>query len=226
MLRFEELFEIPSPCDEFLSDDPGERASYCHACEREILNLSALTRGEATALVQSDLHCVSYWVDARGEVIFAPEPSPPHVVQSAQGALRHALWRNAAVLTLPMLLAACEPEVETQRSLASSVEPVSWTSGEVQPGAGRAPEGLRLGVVKNKVDRVKPRYSKDVSKINPKTLDVTLSALSEEGLARPVTFKRAMNDVELLHYERRAAHVRGRMVRRPHPIKLDIGDGR
>lgn len=184
MLRFEELFEIPAPCDEFLSDDPGERASYCHACERESLNLSALTRSEATALVQSELHCVSYWVDARGEVIFAPEPSPPHIAQSVQGALRHALWRNAAVLTLPMLLAACEPPSPQQAKAVSPTPQQVLPAHEEAPGAGRAPrvslrdgDDVRLGVVKNKVERVGRRDSKDVVPVDRMTLRSALMEL-------------------------------------------------
>lgn len=212
MSRFEDVFQIPEPCDKLLDDVPWSRSSFCDSCEREIINLSALTRAEAMALIESDdLHCASYWSDASGEVIFADsfvELEQEHV--GALRVLRDALWRNAAVLTLPMLLAACEPEPSYQ---ADAVAPLVQLPLDVQvrPGAGRAPsqapkpagDELRLGVVKNKVERVDRRYNRDITAV------------------RRVTLKQSLRYLEFIQEERRP-HMRrlaGRRARRDKVIE-------
>ena len=178
MSAFRDLLEIPQPCDKFTGRDPKERSGFCHSCEREIINLSALTRAEATRLVESDtLHCAGYWLDAAGEVIFAPDE------QAQQGAMRlmaHSMWRNAAVLSLPMLLAACEPELSSPQAQATVVEPVVFepvVKVQAEVGAARpvalakaAASTLWLGEVTNKVERVEHRYNEQLESVKPVTL--------------------------------------------------------
>ena len=201
MLKFEDVFQIPEPCDKLASDVPSSRSSYCGSCDREIINLSALTRAEAMVLIASDeLHCASYWLDDEGEVIFADELMVLAQEQpESLRALSSALWRNAAVLTLPMLLAACEPEPAAH--VADAVAPLTAQAvAEVKPGAGRAPSaplkcdvadaacdpGIRLGVVKNKVQIIEQRHNDHIYAI------------------KRVTLKQSLENVELIQENRQA----------------------
>lgn len=212
MLKFEDVFQIPEPCDKLASDVPSSRSSYCGSCEREIINLSALTRAEAMALIASDeLHCASYWLDDEGEVIFADELMALAQEQPASlRAMSSALWRNAAVLTLPMLLAACEPEPPAP--VADAVAPLTARAvAEVRPGAGRAPgaplkcdvtdvacdPGIRLGVVQHKVQIVEQRYNNNIYE------------------TKRVTLKQSLENVELIQ-ENRQAEVLQAQVRHSH----------
>lgn len=185
MSAFRDLLEIPQPCDKFTGRDPKERSGFCHSCEREIINLSALTRAEATRLVESEtLHCAGYWLDAAGEVIFAEDE------QAQPGAMRlmaHSMWRNAAALSLPMLLAACEPELSSPPAQATVVEPVVFepvVKVQAEVGAARpvalakaADSTLRLGEVTNKVERVEHRYNEQIEQVRPVSLKGMLREL-------------------------------------------------
>lgn len=205
MSAFRDLLEIPEPCDKFTGRDPKERSGFCHSCEREIINLSALTRAEATKLVESDvLHCAGYWLDAAGEVIFAEDE------QAQRGAMRlmaNSVWRNAAVLTLPMLLAACEPELGSPQEQATVVEPVVFepvVKVQAEVGAARqvtlskaaAESTPRLGEVTNKVERVEHRYNEQIEQVRPATLKGMLRDLDVYHGGR----------VNRLAYKKRAKH--------------------
>lgn len=134
-----DLFRIPQPCDRLgASDAPS---SFCAHCQRDIPNLSAMTRAQAEQLKASgQLHCASYWVDARGEIIFADSPEEGAVeLERGRGVLMDRLWTGAQVLTLPMLLAACEPAAPAQAvSPIASVQPVK-SAASPAPAAASAP---------------------------------------------------------------------------------------
>lgn len=198
MSELEDLIAIPTPCDKYAGVEPKVRSGFCHACEREIINLSALTRADALKLLQDeDPHCVGYWRHVGGEVVFADDEDEGQ--PSAARVMASSLWRNAAVLTLPMLLAACEPEPAPQQRV---VEPLSFEPRLKAPGASAAPasaamsevecdEVPRLGVVKNKVDRVEHRYDETIEPRKPVRLKDALRQYEVvQGVRQPNVVKR------------------------------------
>lgn len=201
MNELEDLIAIPTPCDKYAGVEPKVRSGFCHACEREIINLSALTRAEALKLLNDeDPHCVGYWRHVGGEVVFADDGGQP----GAARLMASGLWRNAAVLTLPMLLAACEPEPAPQQR---AVEPLSLEPRLRATGSSAAPsspgtaevecdEVPRLGVVKNKVDHVEHRYNETMEPRKPVRLKDALreyelvQGIRQSNVAKRRSFKK------------------------------------
>lgn len=65
---------IPEPCHESWEAMTGDdRRRHCVSCDHSVVGLSALTRGEASALLatQGEHRCVRYEHDAAGVIRFA-----------------------------------------------------------------------------------------------------------------------------------------------------------
>lgn len=107
-LRSDDL-PIARPCPVELSDEfrGGARTRHCGHCDKTVHLLSSLTKREADALLAANGErdiCVTYLVDAAGEIQFRPEPT----VVPATSLVRR---RRPALATagLAAALAACAP---------------------------------------------------------------------------------------------------------------------
>lgn len=187
MQTSDEIFHIPAPCDKLKSRGPKVRSEYCSSCDREIINLSALTRAEATALMLNEpLHCGSYWVDEEGAPVFADEL----LVEGEMARLSlmgRSLWRHAQVLSLPMLLAACEPSQKVDECVNATAIAVREPAAELElkQGAAKAAEAP--------------------SKVAPPDTKVLSAPVSYNDETKPVsrvTFNSALNDLELYQEDR------------------------
>lgn len=187
-----DLFRIPQPCDRLgASDAPS---SFCAHCQRDIPNLSAMTRAQAEQLKASgQLHCASYWVDARGEIIFADSPEESAVeLARGRGVLMDRLWTGAQVLTLPMLLAACEPASPAQAvSPIASVQPVK-SAASPAPAAAAAPAPAAPSAA--------PKAEEVPSAEDAALTDEAIRARVKRR--NPVTLRQSLNDIELIQMER------------------------
>ncbi len=63
---------LKEPCCESWPDMVGDdRERHCAVCERDVINLSALTQAEAgEVLSRGSLPCVRFRFDAGGEIVF------------------------------------------------------------------------------------------------------------------------------------------------------------
>lgn len=98
---------IPEPCNEdWEGMTPEQRGRFCAACQKKVHDLSAMTEGDAKALLATDDDiCVSYLSDTQGTVRFQPTQIVP-----TSRLLRRASMASAAGLSLA--LAACAPHGE------------------------------------------------------------------------------------------------------------------
>jgi hypothetical protein len=101
--------EIQRPCPVELPEDfrGGARNRHCGHCEKTVHLLSSLTEAEATAFLEQSVGrdvCVTYLVDARGDILFQPEPTIVPV-----SSLRRPRLGVAAAVGLGLALAACAP---------------------------------------------------------------------------------------------------------------------
>jgi hypothetical protein len=85
--------------------DGDERERLCRQCERQVVNLSAMTEVEAKRFLDT-LHeqhvCLHAEVDDDGFAIFAAPKPPVRAARSVRNTIA------ATALTLPMLLAGCD----------------------------------------------------------------------------------------------------------------------
>lgn len=214
MVEFEDVFQIPIPCNKLKVSDPRKRAMYCSSCDREIMNLSALTRAEAMALVtQSQLHCAGYWVDEQGMSVFADEM----LLDDESGKLTlmgQSLWRHAQVLSLPMLLAACEPAEPSSAALAVEANAISIQEPaprlEVVPGAASPVKAPPLAQPPDTTVLFAPNSYNDEAVRTSRT-----------------TLKQSLDDVELIQEMRneRLRHKDRKTKRRPDRIAMGIEVG-
>jgi hypothetical protein len=96
---------IASPCgQDWRTMKAGDRGRYCDACKKTVHDLSAMTRSEARALLESpptEGLCVRYIHDVHGAIAFRDTVPATRLVRA-----RRALAAVAA-MALPMSLAAC-----------------------------------------------------------------------------------------------------------------------
>lgn len=162
--------EIPilRPCSERWEDMEGDsRRRHCCACEREVYDLSAMTRGEAEPLLRrrraGEEICVRYAIDRSGEVQFREASQvpvallrPARRIAVGAGLLGAALSGCASRVvtksTTPPLAvirpvqaqaapgqpAECPPQRERQRAAQPPAAAEQPTAPE-RPPPGRAP---------------------------------------------------------------------------------------
>lgn len=148
--------EIPEPCNEdWEGMTPEQRGRFCAACQKKVHDLSAMSEGDATALLSSgeDI-CVSYLSDASGTVRFAP----PRIVP-ANRLVRRASVASVAGLTLA--LAACAPHGEGPKveDTVESSQPAFLeieTIPEVEPCESEPPTAEPEDLVRTKGDYAPP----------------------------------------------------------------------
>jgi len=107
-MRTEEL-PIASPCGaDWRTMKPSDKKRFCDACQKHVHDLSALTEGEARAVLHAppaEGLCVRYLHDRYGNIVFQPTPIPPGLLSRAKRAAASAA--GAAALALPLSLNAC-----------------------------------------------------------------------------------------------------------------------
>lgn len=206
MVEFEDLFHISTPCDKLQANDPLERVRHCSSCDREILNLSALTRAEAIVLVSAErLHCAAYWVDEHGVPVFADEM----LLEDESTKLKQlgqSLWRHAQVLSLPMLLAACEPADPAASASAVEVSAISVQ----EPAAKLEHKQGAASLVKAPTPGELP---------DTKVLSTPVSYNDKTEAVSRVTLKQSLYDLELLQEARNQRMNKGKRK----PAHRDVG---
>lgn len=96
--------QVKSPCQEPWEDmHGGKTRRHCDRCERDVHNLSAMTRREADAVfarrAAGERVCVRYTVDADGQVEFRKEPLiPAHLLRRGRQVAMGASLMASAML--------------------------------------------------------------------------------------------------------------------------------
>jgi hypothetical protein len=100
-LKVLEDVRIASPCSESWDDMSGTDAvRFCGKCEKNVYNLSAMTRGEAEALVNdSEERCLRFWKRADGTVLTSDCPVGAHRLR-----LRARIWAKVAGAAASLML--------------------------------------------------------------------------------------------------------------------------
>jgi hypothetical protein len=104
-LAFDQV-RIASPCHKRWSDldlDGDERVRFCSLCQKNVYNLSALTRADAEALIREKEGrlCVRFFRRSDGTILTADCPVGARRLRLRQRA-RTAMARVVAVLTLAL----------------------------------------------------------------------------------------------------------------------------
>ncbi len=157
----------------------------CAACEREVLDLSAM-RAEAAidALIARDGRaCIRYRTDAAGEIQFAPAPPrrPGPIAAAAIALTTCAGWAEDPATVSPDELGVCIPDADDPNTCDPSDAP---RSAKEPPGS-----------------REQPRDSSPSSTASPTDRDFTASVeivLAGDGASvPPVNPHRAASDVTI-----------------------------
>jgi hypothetical protein len=106
-----EQAHISTPCDaDWKSMSPRGAARLCSMCDKLVHDLSAMTEGEARALLGTRSAaglCIRYLYDAEGQIWFGNR-APDRLVPAGRLARRGALMATAAALVIvPALTEAC-----------------------------------------------------------------------------------------------------------------------
>lgn len=103
-MHFSQL-PIPEPCCESWNDMSGDDARrFCDSCEKEVVNLSTLTRQEAAEFLRTNRNpCVRAIYDESGTVYFVPV----QLRRQRQG-MRKLLATAAAVVASSAVLVGCD----------------------------------------------------------------------------------------------------------------------
>ncbi len=146
------VIDIPEPCPESWSNMVGsDRERRCDRCEKQIHNLSELSRAEIAELVTRENVCITLEVKPNGELVTAE----PRAHDKRSGVRKVVL---AAALSA---LAACntEPTVGTMKTpfepTASAVA-VSAPSGEAMVATPSAAVPPSTSATATSTDQVKP----------------------------------------------------------------------
>jgi hypothetical protein len=162
-LRGDDL-PIERPCPVELSDEfrSGAPTRHCGHCDKTVHLLSSLTRREAEVLLAANGDrdmCVTYLVDARGEIQFRPEPT---VVPASSLARRRPALAAAG---LSAVLAACAPHDNPTVRAHAVDDPIAHREDaptiptepcetskprQLEPGAGLAAGGIRPSMMERK----------------------------------------------------------------------------
>ena len=123
---------IQAPCDEdwegMEADVTGQRR-FCERCREQVHDLSALDERSARAFLSASEGfdvCISYVVDARGQLEFARRP-PPRLVELRRPSQAPRPARPLAAASFTALLAACTPHGEAPQPLELEVENIELT---------------------------------------------------------------------------------------------------
>jgi hypothetical protein len=132
--------EIPisTPCGaDWRTMKPSDTKRFCDTCKKHVHDLSAMTRGEAQAVLASppvEGLCVRYLRDAHGDIVFRQGPIAPTLLVRAR---RIALV--AAAAALPMAMAACGTMGSPRPTMGS---PVPTTPNPSASASADAPDTL------------------------------------------------------------------------------------
>jgi hypothetical protein len=163
--------EIQRPCPVELPEDfrGGARNRHCGHCDKTVHLLSSLTEAEATAFLERSVGrdvCVTYLVDARGDILFQPETIAPPIVPVS--ALRRPRLGAAAAVGLGLALAACaphdNPRIEAQ-GIERAVDEPCESKPPVVPTEPHSMVAGGLGVLEP------PPVVEEVPKLEPAKLD-------------------------------------------------------
>jgi hypothetical protein len=141
---------IASPCGaDWRTMKPSDTKRFCDSCKKHVHDLSAMTAGDARALLASpptEGLCVRYLYDAHGDIAFRGAPLPPSMLSRAK-----RVARVAAGVALPVALAACSsavneepPQMTTMGVVACPMPPAppptpSASASAVQPVSAAPP---------------------------------------------------------------------------------------
>jgi hypothetical protein len=195
-----ESIESPLPCSKDWNEMVGdERVRFCHSCEKNVYNLSAMTRREARRFValNSGKVCVRYVRLADGRV----ETIETKLYKIARRAPLLAAGVLGATLTLSAAADAqmtpATPKTQTTKTTKSSARNDSETSQISftvvdQNGNAIANAAVKLTNPKTAQEFITITNSEGVALFNlipPATYDVTFSASSFQELKRSVRIK-------------------------------------
>lgn len=139
-----ENISIPEPCTVPWADmQGGHRVRYCRHCQKDVFNLSAMSRAEAERLLAEQMGrlCVNFCRRTDGTVVtrdFQQRPVPA-------GQVRVIVARQLAPSRLALSLAACQHSgrfpVHVQEDIPMGGAPVAMAaSAPVEAGNGATAE--------------------------------------------------------------------------------------